>query len=64
MKVTKMKKALLVMSLGMGLSGVVFNAHARPSYENCLDLVERCKAGELTFCRTVDNHCWVYDIFV
>jgi hypothetical protein len=60
MKGSKLKKALLVMSMGMGLSGVAFTASAAPSYSDCVDLVAQCAAGNQNACDVVMGLCWRY----
>ena len=60
MKVSKLKKALLVVGMGMSLSSVVFSAHARPSSEDCYFLDQKCNAGNQVSCTTVETHCWRY----
>jgi hypothetical protein len=60
MKATKLKKMLLVMGMGVGLSSVVFSANAAPSYQDCVDLAISCASGNSNACDVVDGLCWRY----
>lgn len=60
MKVSKLKKALLILSVGMGLGGAAFTASAAPTYSDCVDLVAQCAAGNQNACNVVIGLCWRY----
>lgn len=60
---TKFKKALFVFCVGLGLSASLNNlAFAFPTYESCLNILDRCHAGSESSCQTVDAQCGIYGI--
>lgn len=60
---TKFKKALFVFCVGLGLSASLNNfAFALPSYETCLNYLDRCHAGDEHSCQIVDGQCGTYGL--
>lgn len=56
MKVTKLKKVLLAIGLGVGLSGAMTtSAVALPT---CADLYDMCQEGNNWACFNYNRTCW------
>ena len=51
-----MKKVLLALSLGMGLSGAVTVANAFPNGASCADLKQQCQDGNNNSCASYDTY--------
>ena len=56
MKLTKMKKIVLAMSLGLGISVFAGTASAGPS---CIELKDMCDVGNQWACITYNRMCWM-----
>lgn len=61
MILTRIKKALLVASVGIGAT-LAAPTMALTSYQQCLDLVDQCHVGNNSACLQVFNDCWRYNI--
>ncbi|MFT4927675.1 MAG: hypothetical protein ACI8WB_003788 [Phenylobacterium sp.] len=61
MKVTNMKKVLLAIGLGFGISGALSGvANAFPDYESCLLLKAQCESGNSNSCGSYNTYkCFV-----
>jgi len=53
-KMTKLKKALLTLTFGLGI-GVSLSAYAQPEYATCLALSQQCDAGSQWHCDALER---------
>lgn len=59
MKSATIRKSLLALSLGLGLSGLASSiAVAGPGERECQFLEQRCLNGDAGACETHDRLCW------
>lgn len=56
MKVSNMKKVLLAIGLGFGISGALPVAYAYPSGATCADLKTQCEAGNQNACQSYQTY--------
>lgn len=61
MKLT-IKSCLLVLSIGMGMSGVFTTVQARPNTQSCLNMAQACAEGDQRACTTWNNLCRLCEI--
>jgi hypothetical protein len=61
MKLT-LKSCLLVLAVGIGMSGVFSTAQARPDTTSCMNLAEACAEGDQRACKVWNSHCRICEI--
>lgn len=62
MTTNKIKKALLVLGLGLGFTEGLSTSAYGVTYDKCLDLQSRCHANVSSACLSVIACCWKFNI--